>query len=95
MTQYPECYYARESGICYATLAMITDYDVGMSRVSRGLQAGSSFADILKIFRLNVETLKLLLRNIVPSVPDANCGCTAPFPSEYYKHAMGERGGNE
>ena len=29
MTQYPEAYLARELGICYASIALITDYDVG------------------------------------------------------------------
>lgn len=30
MTQYPECYFARELGICYAACAAITDYDPGV-----------------------------------------------------------------
>jgi DNA topoisomerase-1 len=31
MTQFPECYIARELGMCYAAVAAITDYDVGLS----------------------------------------------------------------
>ena len=30
MTQYPEAYLARELGICYAAIALITDYDTGV-----------------------------------------------------------------
>ena len=30
MTAYPECHLARELELCYATIAMVTDYDVGV-----------------------------------------------------------------
>src|SRR5205823_9826321 len=30
MTQYPEAYLARELGLCYAAIALITDYDTGL-----------------------------------------------------------------
>src|SRR5665213_3269292 len=30
MTQYPECYFAKELGLCYASVASVTDYDVGL-----------------------------------------------------------------
>ena len=30
MTQYPEVILAREQGICYANIALITDYDAGL-----------------------------------------------------------------
>ena len=30
MTQYPESYLARELGICYANISLITDYDAGL-----------------------------------------------------------------
>ena len=33
MTQYPEAALARELGLCYATVALITDYDVGVEGV--------------------------------------------------------------
>ncbi|MGH3926369.1 MAG: MTAP family purine nucleoside phosphorylase, partial [Pseudonocardiaceae bacterium] len=54
MTQYPECYLAREFGLCYATLAMITDYacGVGPRRVRFG--AGASVQPILDVFHRNV-----------------------------------------
>ena len=34
MTQHPEAYLARELGICYATLALVTDYDSGLRRLT-------------------------------------------------------------
>ena len=30
MTQHPEAVLARELGICYGTIALVTDYDVGV-----------------------------------------------------------------
>ena len=30
MTQYPECWLARELGLCYANVSLVTDYDVGL-----------------------------------------------------------------
>jgi 5'-methylthioadenosine phosphorylase len=30
MTEYPEAYLARELGLCYATVALLTDYDTGV-----------------------------------------------------------------
>ena len=30
MTQYPECYLARELEICYVNISLITDYDAGL-----------------------------------------------------------------
>ncbi len=30
MTQYPECWLARELELCYANIALVTDYDVGL-----------------------------------------------------------------
>ena len=29
MTQYPECWLARELELCYANVSLVTDYDVG------------------------------------------------------------------
>ena len=30
MTQYPECWLARELQLCYANVSLVTDYDVGV-----------------------------------------------------------------
>lgn len=86
MTQQPECALAREEGLCYATLAMITDYDVGVPRRRTRFDAGASLAPVLDVFRANVAALKLLLEAVVPALrPDPSCGCARPLPPEYYK----------
>lgn len=85
MTQYPECYIARELGLCYATMAMITDYDVGVGRRVR-FDADTSVQPVLDVFRRNVTVLKNLLAATAVHLPlDGSCDCRRPLPSEYYK----------
>ena len=36
MTGYPEAWLARELGLCYANVSLITDYDVGVAGDDRG-----------------------------------------------------------
>lgn len=84
MTQYPECYYARESGVCYATLAMITDYDVGAGGAT-STRVDASFARVLATFHRNIAVLNELLPKLVSSLPTRSCTCARPFPDEYYK----------
>ena len=48
MTNYPECYLARELEMCYVNISLITDYDVGLEG-----QAGIepvSHAEVMKVF---------------------------------------------
>jgi 5'-methylthioadenosine phosphorylase len=42
MTQYPEAALARELGLCYAGLALVTDYDAGAGPSGREREAGPS-----------------------------------------------------
>ena len=41
MTAYPECHLARELELCYATIAMVTDYDVRRRGVATPVTAGA------------------------------------------------------
>jgi 5'-methylthioadenosine phosphorylase len=85
MTQYPECYLAREAGLCYAVLAMITDYDVGLGRHA-AITRDKSLAPVLQVFHRNVEALRKLLAVTVPQLErDHGCGCDRPLAPEYYK----------
>ncbi len=86
MTQYPECYIAREVGICYAVMAMITDYDVGVGQCRTRITNDTSVEPVLAVFRRNVSALKSLIASTVPQLPlAAPCGCARPLPPEYYK----------
>jgi len=59
MTQYPECYLARELGICYANISLVTDYDAGLE--GRDDISPVSHDEVLKVFNANNEKLKNLL----------------------------------
>ena len=63
MTQYPECHLARELELCYAAVAMVTDYDVGVL----GAGAVSSWT-VARVFAENNERLRALLLAAVPKI---------------------------
>jgi 5'-methylthioadenosine phosphorylase len=71
MTAYPECHLARELELCYAAVAMVTDYDVGV-------EGGEPVAadDVLRVFQANNERLRDLLFAAIPRIgpqPDDVC----------------------
>jgi 5'-methylthioadenosine phosphorylase len=74
MTQYPEAYLARELGLCYAGLALITDRDVGVEGDpdSRPVTMEAAMA----VLAANVEHTRRLLTLAIPAIPaHAGCGC--------------------
>ncbi|HEX6597655.1 MAG TPA: S-methyl-5'-thioadenosine phosphorylase [Acidimicrobiales bacterium] len=74
MTQYPEAALARELGLCYSGLALVTDYDVGLAGVE-GIEAVSMDL-VLRVLRENVENVQRLLARAVPAVPvEPTCSC--------------------
>ena len=71
MTNMPEAKLAREAEICYATLAMATDYDCWH-------ESGEdvSIEAILELLRRNVETSKKIVREAARRLPGKEgCGC--------------------
>lgn len=71
MTQYPEVALARELELCFTGIALITDYDAGVT----GAEAVSA-AKVLKVFKQSNERLRDLLIRIVQSVPaERVCPC--------------------
>ncbi len=74
MTQYPECYLARELEICYVNISLITDYDVGLEG-----QAGIepvSHAEVIKVFASNNERVKQAIFKLIEAIPaERTCGC--------------------
>jgi 5'-methylthioadenosine phosphorylase len=63
MTAYPECHLARELQLCYATIAMVTDYDVGVE----GHEPVTG-ADVMRVFADNNERLRELLFGVIPRI---------------------------
>jgi len=74
MTQYPECYLAREMEICYANISLITDYDVGLEGKPEIKPVTTE--KIIEIFKNNNERLRKLLFQAIPEVfKIKNCMC--------------------
>jgi len=71
MTNMPEAKLAREAELCYATLCLVTDYDVWHEEHD-AVTVEAVIANLMK----NVATAKQVLRHVIPRVP-ASCaqGC--------------------
>jgi 5'-methylthioadenosine phosphorylase len=75
MTQYPECYLAREMGICYTNIALITDFDAGLEGHDDILPVTEE--EVFKVFNENNEKVKAVLFEIIRKI-DLNqnkCSC--------------------
>ena len=71
MTNMPEAKLAREAELCYATLALVTDYDV-WHESEEAVTVEAVIANLLK----NVATAKEVLRRLIPGIgPPRRCGC--------------------
>ncbi len=77
MTNMPEAKLAREAELCYATLALVTDYDVWHEE-HEAVTVETVIANLMK----NVATAKEVLRRVIPSVP-VSCaqGCSDALKS--------------
>lgn len=72
MTQYPEVVLARELEICYANIALITDYDAGLEGDPE--VAAVTHDAVIKIFKENNEKVKTLLYSMIEKMDDErNC----------------------
>jgi 5'-methylthioadenosine phosphorylase len=84
MTQYPECLFARELGLCYAVFASITDWDVGTEQTC--CMDATGMEQVLKIFHANTAlTIQALASLIGSHLPTFSCDCAAGTLTEYYK----------
>jgi len=76
MTQYPESVLARELGMCYSGIALVTDYDAGLQGVE-GVEPVTMDA-VFAVLRENIDRVQRLLTRAVPGVPEArNCSCAS------------------
>jgi 5'-methylthioadenosine phosphorylase len=72
MTQYPEAILARELGICYTGIALVTDYDTG---IAQGREA-VTIEEVFRVFRANVGKVQDLIRAMLPLMAgDRACEC--------------------
>ncbi len=72
MTLVPEINLAREAGIHYATIALVTDYDVWADRPVTA-------EEVAKVMAENVAKAKKLIIEAIPNIPEESekveCGC--------------------
>lgn len=79
MTNVPEVVLAREAEMCYATIAMVTNYAAGIS------SNPITYGEVIEIMNANTDNLKKLLMNTIDLIDsEANCSC---------QHALAEYGG--
>jgi 5'-methylthioadenosine phosphorylase len=74
MTQYPEVILARELELCYANIALITDYDAGLE--GQPDVAPVSVAEVERVFGSNNERVRRLILGLIPRLPaERTCPC--------------------
>lgn len=66
MTQYPEVYLAREMGICYGNIALITDFDAGLEGQDNILPVTED--EVLRVFSENNDKVKKMLFEIIKNL---------------------------
>lgn len=74
MTAMPEAALARELGLCYTTLALVTDLDAGVESGE-----GVTHAEVLETFAANLPRLRALLVATLERLPETqdDCPCAA------------------
>jgi 5'-methylthioadenosine phosphorylase len=77
MTAMPEAALARELGLCYTTLALVTDLDAG---VEAG--GGVTHAEVLAAFAENLPRLRDLLISTLGRLPEAQLDCSCGAGSD-------------
>jgi 5'-methylthioadenosine phosphorylase len=81
MTQVTEARLAREAELCYACVALVTDYDSW-----REEEAGVDAASVLEVMHANVDKAQRLLRKVVPGLAGAprSCACGSALKAALY-----------
>lgn len=68
MTLVPEVVLAREAGICYTTIATVTDYDVWAEKPVTA-------QEVVETLKSNVERAKKVIYEVIPSLSERRCSC--------------------
>ncbi|GLZ76228.1 purine nucleoside phosphorylase [Actinorhabdospora filicis] len=76
MTAHPEVILARELGLCYLPLCLVTDYDAGVQPGE-----GVTHEEVLAAFSANLERVRAVLGGLVGAMADEpNCPCASLKP---------------
>ncbi len=80
MTQFPECWLARELELCYANVSLVTDYDVGLEGMPQVAPVSADAA--FGVFAENLERLRALLVRALPRIgPQPQDACATALAS--------------
>jgi 5'-methylthioadenosine phosphorylase len=74
MTQYPEAYLARELGMHYTGIALVTDFDTGVED-DPGIEP-VTMEQVLAVMNANVDRVRELLHALLPVLPADPTTCT-------------------
>ena len=70
MTIVPECVLAREAGICYSAIAVVTNFAAGISKVKL------THAEVIELMAENMGRVKKLMLAAIPKIPAVRgCAC--------------------
>jgi len=73
MTGHPEAVLARELGLCYTAIALVTDLDAGVEG-----EHGVTQDEVFAVFAQNIERMRGLLLRTVERLPETrDCDCAA------------------
>ena len=72
MTGVPEASLARELGLCYTSLALVTDLDAGLEHGE-----GVTHEEVLRVFAENITGVRDLLLDAIGALPgpESDCDC--------------------
>ncbi|MFH1455596.1 MAG: S-methyl-5'-thioadenosine phosphorylase [archaeon] len=70
MSTAPEATLAREAGLCYASIAMSTDYDCW-----KMTEEPVTWEEICKVMKLNADNVTNLIKAVVPKIQHNQCEC--------------------
>lgn len=74
MTVLPEIILARELGICYLNISLVTDYDVGLKEKKNIKSVTAKM--VMEMFKKNTKKLKELILEIIKDIPkERTCNC--------------------
>ncbi len=81
MTQVTEARLAREAELCYACIALVTDYDAW-----REEEEGVNAVSVMEVMQANVDKAQRLLRRVVPQLSGTprSCPCGAALKTALF-----------
>ncbi len=77
MTQYPEAPLARELGMCFCGIALVTDYDTGAEGIDGGEEIEAvTMEAVFQVLGAMVDTVRDALRAVIDLIPpERSCRC--------------------